>query len=161
MELAAVRLPNKRVVVERIRVHRWFCTPAVIAGALLTILAGVSYLRFGSVSAGLSYLAGERLIVDSRNKDFGQVGEGRDQTVRFRLTNLTGKAVRIIGAESSCTCVIAEDLPVTVQRAANATLTVAVRKGTKPGAVNETIRFYTDCVEKPQLSLRVVGYSAE
>ena len=130
---------------------------AGLAAAALAVLAASSKILFGSVRAGLSYLAGERLIVDSHVKAFGEVAGDQTRRVTFRLTNRTGKEVQIIGAKSSCTCIVADHLPVSIPVAAGFDMNIQVRRGPKIGPVTEVVRYYTDCPERPEFTVRVTG----
>jgi hypothetical protein len=105
-------------------------------------------------------MAGDRLIPDAYCKSFGTADEGRDQTVSFALRNVGGNTITILGAKSTCTCVVADDLPVTIAPRASHLLKVMVRpRGA--GAFFERLRCFTDRSPQTELVLEVKGQFVE
>jgi hypothetical protein len=99
-----------RVGVGRRLLNHAVLLSTVAIGSLL--LCGVGIWRFGSLAHARAYLQGYSVIPESSVIDLGHVESGTRVTGEIRLMNLSGQAVRIVGAESSCGCVAYEDLPI-------------------------------------------------
>lgn len=123
----------------------------------ITSLAVWSWVRLGSVPAGLDYLAGERLVLDATEQSFGELAADGKRIVAFRLTNLTGRDLTILGARSSCTCIAPENLPMVIPASKAKSFDVLVKSESKVGALSERIIVYTDYQPKSRLVLKVVG----
>ena len=100
----------------------WVTMTIILTNIGLGILVAWAFLRFGSLTAAAAYVAGDRLLVDKTNKSFGRVIQGDTPSVEFALYNTTSKPVAIIGVSSSCTCVVVEDLPLTIPPSSNVSL---------------------------------------
>ena len=126
---------------------------------LASTAAIVSKSRFGSVAAGIDYLAGKRILAEASERDFGVVPVGGEATARFRMSNLTGRPVVVLGGKTSCTCAMVTGLPLTIPPRGGADLTVVVRDRPGQGAheVAENILLYTDSPDQPSVDLKVVG----
>lgn len=79
---------------------------AILAGGL----AYCSH-RLGSLSATLSFLQGERILVDHPVQALGRLPDKTQKRLVYRLTNLGSAPVRIIGLHSTCSCLIPGDPP--------------------------------------------------
>jgi hypothetical protein len=91
-----------------------FRTLAVILSLTLAVLAvgaGYGRLRFGSVSATVDSRRGQSLLVDERAKSVSGVQAGSQVVVSYAVTNISDRPVRLIGASSSCSCTVIQDLP--------------------------------------------------
>jgi hypothetical protein len=113
--------------------------------------------RFGSLPSAVGYLRGERLIPDAYTKSFGRVSKSNEPIVDFSLNNFTSEPVRILGGNSSCTCLLATDLPVDVPPGGRATLRVRARSKSRSGTYSERLRLVTDLGES-NVSLIVRGF---
>ena len=80
----------------------------------VTLFALWSYTSYGNLRSGYLRLGGWQLIADEEHLDFGTVRAGESKSGVFRLKNLTGKPVAILGMESDCSCVSAVELPMTI-----------------------------------------------
>jgi len=85
--------------------------PVLFAAVGLALLGGWSFLRFGSISAGLAYLRGYRVFAERDTVWAGEVAAGTEATVAFQLRNLASSPVRVLGAKSDCACLALDDLP--------------------------------------------------
>jgi hypothetical protein len=125
--------------------------------AILTLLWVVAVARFGTVSAALKYVSGQRLIVDESRRHFGSLEAGCERTIEFRVTNYTSKPVTLLGARVSCACLRVEGLPRTLAPSASWPLRVTVRAGRRERDVSEGLWLYTDAETRPQIALQVTG----
>ena len=113
--------------------------------------------QFGSVSAGLARLRGDRLLLDAYSKSFGTIEAGQLGTVEFNLMNTSSGQVTVLGARSSCTCAAADDLPTVVPPRGRQSIRIHVRRDRLPGRVLEKVSLFTDEPSQPELVIRVEG----
>jgi hypothetical protein len=131
-------------------------TLGLSAATLLTLSVwGIS--RFGSQAAAVGYLRGEIIHADARIKSFGDQPIDTKTEVSFVLTNLTSRPIKIVGSSTTCSCTIAENLPMTIVPHGSASVNVAVSIGQELGAVRQDVEFYTDCPNLPSLVVSVAG----
>ena len=73
------------------------------------------------------------------------------------MTNAANRPITILGVRSSCTCVVPDDIPMTVRTGKSRPLRVGLQTGLKTGRMSEQLLIYTDCKENPEILLRIVG----
>jgi hypothetical protein len=134
-----------------IRFLTWIVGVLIIAGGV----AGVAHLRFGSLPSGLAYLRGERLLINPATTHLGQVTRGESADLHFRFTNFTGRPVRILGSQSSCTCLAVTELPVTIPSGDSLDVTVGVDFSSKGDEYRQVLTFFTDCELEQRKSIAV------
>jgi Protein of unknown function (DUF1573) len=123
----------------------WTITTLVLASVGLLCLLAIAVRSFGGLVPALSYLRGDRLILDAHSKSFGTIDGGQRQTVTFKLTNMTDRPIRLLGAMSSCTCVAADQLPTTaIARGATYDIHFSYRAKQRGAEVAESVRVFTD-----------------
>lgn len=145
------------IAAKRSRQPSWILTTVVLTSLGLAAFVAWAWITFGSISTALAFTAGQRLVLDPSIVAFGQVDVGSEATVEVGLINLTGHPVRLLGAQSSCTCAVASGLPATVPPSGRHPIRVTVRGGTRQGDIAEAVSIFTDCKDEPRLALRVVG----
>ncbi|MDP1560890.1 MAG: glycosyltransferase family 2 protein [Pirellulaceae bacterium] len=101
-------------------------------------------LWFGSMDAGLGYFSGETVLVDRASKFAGVLQRGDVVEGQWRLQNISGKKVRILGARNSCRCVVVEDLPLTIDPQAVQTIRFRIYGNVADGIRKEAIELYFD-----------------
>jgi hypothetical protein len=102
---------------------------ACIGGGALLLAAPLAwgYWQFGSLASTLAYLNGERLLVDPATPSFGVAKRGEERDVQVTIRNRTGKDVKILGAKSTCGCmVMAEQFPISIANAGQQELTIHI-----------------------------------
>ncbi len=90
----------------------WMGLTLILTNVGLLFIVLLALYSFGSFSAAMAYLRGDRLIADAYTQSVGIVGGGEQPAVFFKLTNMSNQAVEILGAKSSCTCLMMDQLPV-------------------------------------------------
>src|SRR4051794_25228609 len=72
-------------------------------------------VHYGSLSEALSGLRGDALAVDAHKKTVLISNDEKiNRVVVFAITNRTQRAVTLLGAGTSCTCITTSDLPKTL-----------------------------------------------
>ncbi len=122
---------------------------------LLAMLALQIY--FGSARVGVRYLRGERLIVGSPRVHVGVLAPASTVIVRTSIHNHTGVPVRLLGASTRCTCVMAIDLPAVIQPGSKFPLAFQVRALPGKTQVDEQVVIFTSDPRRPELSVVVTG----
>jgi hypothetical protein len=136
---------------------RWIAKTFVFAGAGVVLGLCLSFYYFGSLGSALAYAKGDRLIPDRRVGTFGTVERGRSPVVAFDLTNTSRQRITILGAKTLCTCVLVEDLPLTVPPMTRRSISVAVDTKARNGPVQEPVYLFTDFPSQAKLELAVRG----
>lgn len=129
----------------------------VVAGIAATAAVCIAwgFVRFGSLHDAWLYAGGARVMLDRSTLSLppGKVGDTRSAV--FRLRNLTGKPVRVLGATVSCDCVSTEGLPSEVDAGGSILLRSSVHlDGRVSGSFEQSVTYFTDHPSAP--SLRVV-----
>jgi len=135
----------------------WLAPTLILTIAGLLFLAVAALYYFGSVSSALAYLSGDRLLADRRSESFGEVDQGQRLTIRFALANTSRREIRVLGAKTRCTCVFAEDLPLSVPPTGRRAIKIAVNTDSLIGPIRQPIFLYTDFPGQSKVELLVVG----
>jgi Protein of unknown function (DUF1573) len=115
-------------------------------------------VEFDSVSSALAFLRGDRLIPDSYTRTIGTVDSSSDQVATFELTNHAKRPITILGARSSCGCVVPDDkLPMKFFHKEKRLLTIKIHPALKDGGFFERIVLYTDYPEQREVILVLSG----
>jgi Protein of unknown function (DUF1573) len=139
----------------------WMALTAIIASVGILSVATITFYFFGSLDAALAYLGGHRLIADAYTQSVGIVGRREERAVFFKLTNMSNRVVRILGAKSSCTCLVVDQLPVVVPPHGAFRLRIRVRPKSRPGQIAERVTLITDREGQGELDLKVRGRVVE
>jgi len=117
---------------------------------ILLVIGLVQY--FGSPRHLIAALDGQLLLVNT--SQFLVTGEEADIS-RFQIENISGGEIRIVGCRSSCRCVAATSLPVTVATGERIDLDFKV-VGASEEQIDESVTLFTVPAGTP-VTLRVVA----
>jgi hypothetical protein len=131
--------------------------PLVLTNFGLAFLLAFGTYWFGSIGSAIAYVRGDRLLPNVYTRSFGVAPSGRELSTEFKLTNWAGSPIRILGARSSCTCVLAAGLPATVQPRKTYVLKLRIRNRRKKGHVSEHVHLLLDDPQGKSLVLKVEG----
>jgi hypothetical protein len=92
-----------------------FRGPLTVFALVSLALAIWSGVRFGSLRAAVSYWEGFSIIAEPQKVLLQDVPVGEPVVATFRLRNLSGNAVKVVGAVSDCGCAAAENLPLVME----------------------------------------------
>jgi Protein of unknown function (DUF1573) len=136
----------------------WTVLTLIITSIGLGSIAAVAIYVFGSIGSALAYFRGDRLIADAYTRSVGTVSAGEQHAVFFKIRNMSNQAVKIVGADSSCTCVVADQLPVNVPPHGVFRLRIGVHpKKSQPGQIAEHVSLITDLESQQRLNLKISG----
>jgi hypothetical protein len=127
------------------------------AVAFLGLLAGWAYFHSGSLALVLPFLGGERLFIEPTAIQLGDQEPGAAAEPVVRIVNSTGKQVRVVGAETSCSCVALDDLPLSIPAGESRELQFKVHVGRRRHEIAETVRLFTDYADRPVFIVTVRG----
>ncbi|RUL88082.1 hypothetical protein [Tautonia sociabilis] len=102
------------------RQFRWLCNvigTAILALLSMATMASVAAYRFGSVGNALSFVRGERVLIESNAYALGSMPVGERRLIRYRLTNLTGRPVNVVGSQAPCSCTTLRRMPTVLPHA--------------------------------------------
>ena len=120
----------------------WLLTTAIGFAVGLLVAVGVVRARYGTWAAATHALRGDAVLSDRYEVALDRPEAA--QTVAFRLTNTSSTPVRLIGAQSSCSCVMATGLPLKVAPGASQTLEVRFKPKKASTSFRESVRVFTD-----------------
>ena len=131
----------------------------VVVGTLFVILGLVALgvARFGSVEAAAAYLGGDRLLLSPSRASFGDARVGETREVTFSVENLTHAPVKILGATFGCTCMRTRGLPLEIPLRATGEFVLEVRIIRTLTGTKQKVKFFTDCPDKPLITVAVTG----
>jgi hypothetical protein len=119
------------------------------------------FLYPDSYNNALGYFTNSPLIADSYTRSFGNVASDRDVDVTFLLTNRSAVPIKLLGYNTSCTCVNINAIPTIIPASRSLPLKVSISTNVKFGTISQDIHLYTDHPERPQIVLTVSGSISE
>lgn len=125
--------------------------------ALLVILLGLGSWWFGSPQAALAHLRGEHVSVTPGLVNVGQGSPGEVCRATVEVSNWTDAPVRLIGGISDCSCVLTDDLPLTIPPGEVRSVTVQVKLPASTGAFSKTAAFLVGDQQLGVVPFRVTG----
>ncbi len=136
---------------------KWLLATLILTNILFLSLIFWASVHFGSIRAALDYVRGARVIVDANTQTFGSAHAGSVVFVPFKISNLSGRELTLLGAHSSCSCLIADGFPMTLADTRTQVFRVQVRTKSREGPFAETLFLFTDDKSRPRLALNVTG----
>lgn len=131
---------------------------ALVLFAMLTIFA---HWRFGSLHSALMVWQGQPLSVDSATRSIGKVDSGMKLSRVFTFRNHSNTSIRIIGSMSTCSCLVVDELPITIPASGTNQLQVLVvvpdPSRTEGGVFSQSVDLLTSVPTQPEVLLRITG----
>ena len=139
--------------------------PAAIGVALFAGVAGVSLLFVDEPVGALAYLRGEPIIAQPSVTDVGDGSRGTQRLFHLQLTNRAHHSVRVVGGTSTCSCLAAVSLPITLAPGETRAIDVGVKFRGSSGRFRHAFILLTDDATQDkvvaQFTGRVVAGSSE
>jgi hypothetical protein len=85
-----------------------------VATLLLGVLGVGAWWQFGSLANASLYLRGHDHVVVPTVVDVGKGAREEKRSVMVYVRNLSFQPIRIVGADTTCNCLIPKDLPITI-----------------------------------------------
>ena len=141
--------------------HSWRWQYPVFAVAVLFPIAIYGYcLNAGLVPEIQARLLGEDLAVDSTTESLGNIVAGERRIVQFGIKNLTEVQITLLGAHTSCSCTVVDDLPLTIAPGKAATISMsytASEKSIGKAVQQSAIVYYDGAMPGKSIRLTVTG----
>ena len=140
-----------------------FAMVLISTNLALLVMAVWAFVSFGSIRSAMGYyVRGETLLVDSNEKSFGTASPGDPIGVTFTLTNRDLRPVRVLGCQASCTCIVPENLPLTLLPNQKGGLTISIRTNAQSvklgrSMVEQEVVLFTSSPAQPELHLTIKG----
>jgi hypothetical protein len=135
----------------------WLAATVLAASVGLGCLAAVGVYLFGSVGNAVGYMKGQRVFARPEALVSTVTGKAREFSVT--VSNLGKRPVRILGVQSSCSCVATHGIPVDLPANSRCTIKANFRpKGKQTGRFTQTLRLFTDEPNQQHLDVLVHFY---
>ncbi|GHT09495.1 hypothetical protein FACS1894170_00050 [Planctomycetales bacterium] len=122
---------------------------------IVAVYCGWSFWYYGDCCKGWQYINGVRLSVGSNKLDFGEIMVGESKTGFFKLHNLSGKPVVVLGAEVGCGCLTTTELPLVIQPYQRVDFALTLQPGENQIGKLEQVVLLNLNVEQPTKLLKV------
>ncbi|HUY31752.1 MAG TPA: DUF1573 domain-containing protein [Pirellulales bacterium] len=132
-------------------------TYGILALVVLALSAGYGRYRFGSLGATAAYLAGHRVFVPDRVRALTNLTPGSEVLLTYTLTNLAGRPVTVLGAQTSCGCVAIDHLPTTLAEGEATPIHVRLKVSSDEPRIGGQIVLFTDFEGQPTIPLGFNG----
>lgn len=131
----------------------WITATIVFTNIGLACLVACALYFFGSVGEAIAYVRGQRLFASAD----GVVTAVEGQTQEFDLVvrNMGGRRVRILGGQSSCSCLVALGVPTDLPARGRLVIRVSFRPKRRTGQFSQAIRLFTDDLDQSDLDVLV------
>lgn len=123
---------------------------------ILGIGAGYGLFRFGSLAAALSAVRGDPLLVDRPFRSMSGIRPGSRVLLHYALTNASDRPIKLVGIKASCSCITADELPLTIAVSETKSLSATVKTREDESAKDGSICLYTDHPDSAEI---ILGYS--
>lgn len=124
--------------------------------ALVVLLVGVAYLRYGSASNAIAYLNGEYIVADRRIENLGLVEPDKEFPVTFNLTNVHSSPIKLVGANCSCSCILPPAMPMDLAGGETTPVTFNFHSPETAQDFEQLIELYFDG-SMPSVHLKITG----
>ena len=133
-----------------------------IGGAVFVVLGCITWavVTFGSLYHGWLYASGVRVMMEPTSVVVPEGQDGEPQDTVFVIRNLTNRPVRIVGATTTCTCVVATDkLPLVVPAKGTTELHAALGppSSSTGRSVAQFLVYHTDHPAAPRFAARITA----
>ncbi|GHT23556.1 hypothetical protein FACS189419_07670 [Planctomycetales bacterium] len=131
------------------------CVSVCTVALLLSVYCGWSYCFYGDLYSGWLFLNGIHLKIIDKEIDLGTMNTGETRDASFRLQNVSGASVIVLGVHTCCDCLKVSSLPMKVMPYQSVIVPVTFSpKPSQTGVVEQFVLLNLN-VEQPQESLTI------
>lgn len=98
--------------------------------------------------AMIARLRGETLSVQPIVTQLGEGYAGEQRVFQVTLKNNSDKPIKVVGGTTSCSCIVTQDMPVTIPANDKLNITVRINFSGSPGAFTHRFALYSDSDER-------------
>lgn len=135
----------------------WLLGASLGAAILLIVFYLLAWVRFGAAEAAWALLHGADIAVAPATVDLGECSPGEVKDLQFRVVNLSSARVTVTGIYTSCSCLLASSLPVTLEAQSAAVVCMKIHSSQSEGEFLRQAVLYTDSQASPQLPIKMIG----
>lgn len=135
----------------------WWAMNLLFVNACLAFLVVLALARFGSITQGIAYVSGARLLADRPSRSFGRVAKDSNPELNFVVQNRSDHAISVLGAKVTCVCFVVDSLPVKIPAGVRRTVRVRVFTAGKTGEISGQVRLICDDPAERPITLSVRG----
>jgi hypothetical protein len=99
----------------------------LFVGIIVACVCGFGYLRYGSIFAVGYIIRGDAFLVDQSVVDLGEFTFAKGAESGFRITNLSGTEMEILGGRINCGCAELKGMPLRIEPGGVGVVCVVVR----------------------------------
>jgi hypothetical protein len=126
------------------------------AGVLLLAVGGLIAWMFGSREAAWQYLRGQEMVVIPSTIELRDCQVDEATEIDLKVMNLSSSPVTLTGMYTTCSCVVASNLPQTIPGHDELSLQIVVHSTDGRPFERQAI-LYTDSRATPELQITVLG----
>ena len=127
-----------------LRLSWTFLSSLFIGSVLCLVLVSLVVCRFGSLVAFVAFLKGHTFVILPAQADLGTCCSGDRRSTSFTIRNLSERPLRVVGAKTACSCVVANALPISVPARESRTIPIQVHINRRSSDYCEPIVFFVD-----------------
>ncbi len=116
-----------------------------------------SRVFFGSVPKTLAYLNNKEIFIADRNVDLGRIRFKEHYRHTFPVDNISNHAIKLLGVQLSCSCMVVESVPLTIPAHGSHDLSVEINLKKETPDFSESLTLFTDSPIQPRLVLTIRG----
>jgi hypothetical protein len=128
-----------------------------VAIVFVVVMCFVAVFWFGGLGAFLAYLCGEEIFLEPAYIRIAESNPNEEVGLSARLTNVSGRSIRLYGFETSCSCTLLDQLPKFLAAGSTAELEIKVHLPPLNGKFEGVVRVFTDSPTQDVLALRFDG----
>ena len=132
---------------------------AVAAGLLLLLWAG-AVCQFGNFSNSFRFVQGYNYVVDPAIIDVGVGARGDTRTAATTIRNLSFSPIRVIGVLTTCNCVVATELPLTIAPRTTVDVQFTVNLESSTAEVEQFLTLLIDDGQMQRAPVTIIGKCA-
>lgn len=123
------------------------------------LLAGIATTLFGSWGAFATWARGEKLYVPMRTIRITGAKPGEKVRAVFVIQNVTSRPVKLLGSHTGCSCIVAENLPMSIAPAQmqSVAVTISLPNNLEGDSLNEVELFVDHPDERLRLQVVLAG----
>lgn len=122
--------------------RKFLITSTICATCLILVALAVGTYTFGSPELAFAYARGYDFVLDDPVIELGECDRDEVREVAFRFVNLKSTPLKIVGASTSCNCVVTEGLPLQVPPRSTVSIPVQVHLKANDPDFLQTVSLY-------------------
>jgi hypothetical protein len=132
----------------------------LMAPAIAGLVAGLFWLRYGSVDKAIAAIRGQSYSVEPELLDFGKAKASELRVVTVTVSNMSGEPLRIVGGQTDCSFVSIQDLPISVKAHDSSAIPVAIRFPIPAGRFTQRGKLFLGGRDLAAVHFQITGWTS-